>query len=243
MQIQRVDAGKGLAWFGEGWRMFTRDPGMWIVLTVVGAIVALVLGLIPLVGPMLLAMLIPGLTGGYLYAASESMSGRRIDVSQLFVALQQPEKRNPMLVLGAILLGFHILLMLIAVLLVGGSMGVMGMAGHSDNHALAAGAGVGLLLALLIISLIGLLVAMAFIYAIPLVMFTPSLPGEAIRSSLRACITNFLPLLVFSVIYLVLATLAAIPFMLGYLILMPVSFGAIFASYRDIYGNPSPIAP
>ncbi len=239
MQTQRVDAGRGLAWFGVGWRMFMADPGMWIVLTVIGAIIVLVLGLIPLVGPLLLALLLPGLAGGYFHAARESSAARRLDISHLFVALQMPEKRNPMLVLGAILLGFHILMMLVAVVMVGGSMGMMGVAGHTDNDALAAGAGIGLLLALLIISALGLVVAMAFFYAIPLVMFTDTQPGAAIASSLRASVVNFLPLLVFSVIYLLLAILAMLPFMLGYLVLVPVTFGAILASYREIYPEPA----
>lgn len=237
MQVQRVDAGKGLAWFGDGWRVFRADPGMWLALTLIGGVIAMALGLVPLLGPMLFALILPALLGGYMYAAREGLSGRPVEIGHLFIALQQLEKRNPMMVLGALLLGFHILMTLVAVLLVGGSMGMMGIAGHGDNNAMAAGAGLGLLLALLIISVVGLVVAMAFMYAIPLVMFADTKPVDALKSSISACLANFLPLLVFSVAYLVLAVIAAIPLMLGYLILMPVTFAAVVASYDDIYGH------
>jgi len=235
MQIHKVDAGKGLSWFADGWRLFMVEPGMWVVLTLLSGLVALLTHLIPVVGPLLFALLLPGLLGGLLYGAREVAAGRPLDISHLYLAFKDGPLRNPMLVLGAILLGAHIIMTLIALLLVGGSMGLMGLAGGGEQEALAAGAGIGILLAFLILSVIAFVLALAFLYAVPLVMFAAERPSAALRSSIAACLGNLLPLLVFGVFYLVLAVLAALPLMLGYLVLVPVTVGAVYTSYCDIY--------
>jgi uncharacterized membrane protein len=235
MAVQSVDLGKGLAWYGDGWAIFMRSPGMWIVFMILLLVIAVVLGLVPLLGSLLLALILPGLIGGVLYAARELSEQREMDISHLFIAFKEIEMRNSVLVLGAVMLGANILIMLITLVLVGSSMGAAGMMQQGQHDMMAAGFGVGMLLALLLVSGLGLLLSMAFFYAVPLVMFTGAKPLDAIRSSFSACITNILPLLVFGVVYIVLATIAMIPLGLGLLVLLPVTFGAIYASYRDVF--------
>lgn len=237
MQIQRVDASRGLGWFGAGWGLFKADIGMWVVLTILSGLVVLLTHLIPVVGPLLFALLLPGLLAGLLHAAREASEKRPLDIGHLYAGFKDERLRNPLLVLGAFLLAAHIVMTLVALLLVGGSMGLMGLAGGGEQEALAAGAGIGILLALLIITAIACVLALAFFYAVPLVLFAAAKPVEAMKSSIAACLANFLPLLVFGVFYLVLALLAALPLMLGYLVLVPVTIGAIYTSYREIYAS------
>jgi uncharacterized membrane protein len=66
-------------------------------------------------------------------------------------------------------------------------------------------------------------------------MFNDVPPIEAIKSSINASLKNVVPLVVFLLIYFVLAVIAAIPFFLGFLVLTPVTAAALYASYRDIY--------
>jgi uncharacterized membrane protein len=218
MQAQGVDMGKGLAWYGDGWEIFTRNPGMWIVLMILLLVIAAVLNLVPLLGPLLFALLLPGLFGGALYTAREAAEQREMDVSHLFIGFKDGAMRNALLVLGAVLLGANILFLFLALLLIGSGMGMAGM-----------------LLALLLLLLLGLLLSMVFLSAVPLVMFAAAEPVAAMKSSFSACLNNVLPLLLFGVIYIVLALIAMIPFGLGLLVLLPVTFGALYASYRDIY--------
>jgi uncharacterized membrane protein len=49
-----------------------------------------------------------------------------------------------------------------------------------------------------------------------------------------------LPLLVFGLVYLVLAVAAVIPLGLGFLVLGPVTVCAVYASYREIFGGSAP---
>lgn len=60
-------------------------------------------------------------------------------------------------------------------------------------------------------------------------------PVESIKTSFSACLKNILPLLVFGIIYFLLAIVAAIPILLGFLILIPVSILAMYCSYKSIF--------
>ena len=54
-------------------------------------------------------------------------------------------------------------------------------------------------------------------------------------SSLRANLRNILPLLVSGVLYLFVAVLATLPLLLGWIVLLPVSVGMLYRSYKDLY--------
>jgi uncharacterized membrane protein len=239
MQAQSVDFGKGLSWYGDGWEIFKGNPGMWIVFMILLFVIMAVLALVPVLGPLLLSLIMPGLLGGILYAAREAAAQREMDINHLFVGFKDVETRNALLVLGAVMVGASVIFMLIALILIGSSMSMAGMMNEGHQDMLAAGLGVGMLLAMLLMSTIGLLLSMAFFYAVPLIMFAAAKPVAAMKSSFAACLANILPLLLFSVVYIVLAAVAVIPFGLGMLVLLPVTFGAVYASYRDVFPPPA----
>jgi hypothetical protein len=51
--------------------------------------------------------------------------------------------------------------------------------------------------------------------------------------SFDGCTKNLLPLFIFSLLYLLVAILASIPFALGWFVLGPMTFGMWYAIYRD----------
>jgi len=69
-----------------------------------------------------------------------------------------------------------------------------------------------------------------------LVMLGGQNAWPAAQDSVAACWINVLPLLVFGLIYLVLAVVAAIPLLLGFLVLGPVTVCAVYASYEEVFG-------
>jgi uncharacterized membrane protein len=75
------------------------------------------------------------------------------------------------------------------------------------------------------------------LYAAPLVLFAGVPPVHSLKLSLKACLGNWLPLLVFGLILIPLTILASLPLMLGWLFLIPIVMIAIYASYRDIFGG------
>jgi uncharacterized membrane protein len=208
---------------------------------------SIVLSFIPFIGSLALLIISPALIGGFMYAASELDKGNNIEIGYLFQGFRDKDRMNKLLVLGGIYLLVQILLMVVMLFLFSGNammsagemsnvdpatMMAAGEAGNIDPAAMmSSGMGLSMLLAILI----GLTVMLGFIYATPLVMLGNMAPVESIKASYSACFKNILPLLVFGLIYLLLAVIAAIPIGLGFLILIPVSILALYCSYKSIF--------
>ena len=78
---------------------------------------------------------------------------------------------------------------------------------------------------------------MAWWFAVPLVALNGAKPLDALKASFAASWANVGALLVYGLIFLVLAILASIPMGLGWLVLAPVATGASFASWREVFGD------
>jgi len=240
MEAQHVSAERGWGWYGNGWRFFMRNPGIWILLVVIYMAISVVLGLIPLLGGLINALLGPALFGGLLYGCARLEAGEPLEVAHLFQAFRDSGRTGPMLVLGAITLAGALLALLLGGGLMFGGMYGTHMMGEG-GPAMSAGALSGLgLLGLLVILAINLVVAMALFYATPLVMLEGMAPVDAMKTSISGCLRNIVPLLLFGILFIVLAFLAAIPLALGFLVLIPVGVGAVYQSYREVYpGRPA----
>lgn len=253
-KAQRADSDKGTAWLGEGWRIFRADPGNWVLLALAAGVVTVALSLIPWIGSLVFALIMPCLIGGLLLAVHETAGGRPLRLAPLIAAFVDGLRCRPLLLLGAATVVIDLAMNAITVVMMGGSLSVIAiLGGGGDQQLMLASADMGLLLALLLDSLILLIWAMAMFYAIPLVVFGVARPFSALINSLKACIVNFMPLLVISVLWLLLALLATLPLIVGYLImdsmtksvallllsgylvLVPVTVGILYASYRDIF--------
>ncbi len=238
-QPQKVDISEGLNWFGCGWELFRRAWSGWLTLLLVSLVVLFVLALIPVAGQLLVSLITPPLLGGLYVAAAKVDDGQAIDVATLFDGLRDPAKRDPLLVLGGLLVAAAVVSLLIIAVTLGGTglfAVMLGEGGEVDPLAgisIGAGTVIGLLLAVTVelVALAGLF------YAVPLVVFDNAPPLPAVLSSIDACLKNVLPLFVFGLIYLILAILAALPLGLGFIVLIPVSFCAGYCSYKSVYGR------
>ena len=93
----------------------------------------------------------------------------------------------------------------------------------------------GLMLSLLLSLALSVPVVMAIWFAPALVFFNNMQPVEALKASFEACMKNVLAFLVYGLIVLVLAFFAALPVGLGFLVLIPVLAGSVYAAYRDVF--------
>jgi uncharacterized membrane protein len=235
IQVKQADVGQGVAWIGSGFRNFMKNPGMWIVLGLVLLICYIGISLIPFLGSLLVSLVSPVLTAGMLYAAKQAEDGQPVEFSHLFRGFQESRALNGLLALGAVMVAGTIASMIVMFMLVGSAFMASMQAGGPEELSLLA-LGTGGLIGLLLVLSIQLLVAATLVYAIPLVMFKGAAVGEAMSASINACIENWLSLLVFGAIFLIVAIVAALPFGLGLIVLLPASFGMLYASYRDIFG-------
>jgi len=249
IDVRKMPAGRGVGWLGDGWRTFTASPGMWLVLTLIWLVIGVALQTVPLVGMLAGLFVTPILGGGLLLAADDVRRGRELDIGTLFRPVVDVRTRNPMLVLGGIYLGANMAVMLACMIVVIGGMGMAvignGMpaqaggtdAGQIDPSVLLAMGGTFLFVLLLIVALV-LLVTVLFYFAIPLVAFGRMEPGQAIGTGTRALLRNWAALTILGLIYLPLSLLATIPLGLGWLVLLPMTIGMWYASYRDVFPEP-----
>jgi hypothetical protein len=224
MEAKSVEPNAVQSWVVRGWQLFVKNPGMWLFLTFIGLVVDVILALFPLrlLGSLALAVITPALFSGLLYGAAKLDNGRSLNVEDLFRGLTDPVKRIPLLKLGV-------------VTVVAAIPGLIGLWMFKGGVFLT-------LLGSLIVAALSVAVAVALIYACPLVMFAGMDPVEAVKNSIDTCRKNIVPMAVFGGMFLFAAVVAAIPLWLGFLVLLPVTVCAVYASYKDLYGQPEPIS-
>jgi hypothetical protein len=229
-----VASDRGLGWWTDAWALFMRNPVMWVVLGLIFIVAMMAVGMVPLLGGVVIALVLPALAGGWMLAARKVQDGGALEVGDLFLGFQG-ERIGPLLVLGALLLAAMVVIGLVAGVLGAGAVFgmMMGGARHSAGGMMA---GIGAGFAALAVGLVlGAIVTMAFWYAPALVVFRKTPPIEALQLSVNATLKNVVPFLVFGVIYIVASIVASIPFGLGWIVLAPVSLLTAFVSYRDVF--------
>lgn len=235
MEPARVTTAQALAWFTSGWRVFAMAPLQWVVLTILYVLAALCFGFVPLVGPIAWTIITPALYCGLLAIAWDQEAGRGFSMGRVLSGLSDRDARNPLLLLGAILFAAELVVVLVA--MASGGAALLALAGMGAGPPAGPQAASGLGLAALLVALGVAVVVAAFVYAAPLVAFAGAGPGEALKSSVRACLVNVVPMTVAGLVLVLATVIAMLPLGLGLLVLTPVVLGALFASYRDLYGE------
>ena len=69
-----VAAGNGLAWWQEGWRLFTLSPWVWIAITLSFLVILILLHLVPLIGSFASTILTPVLVAGMMAGCNATAS-------------------------------------------------------------------------------------------------------------------------------------------------------------------------
>lgn len=231
---QSVAFGNGWQWIAQGWALFMRQPGMWILLTIASFALFFVLGLIPLAGFVASSLLWPVIWAGFAIACRDLERGEELRFAHLFAGFRNRPGR--LIAIGALLLAATAAIFALAALLADLSVAGMFssiMLGRSD--AAFVGAGLAVLVWILIVLGLSLPVYMAGWFAPALVALQGLAVGDALKASLYASLKNVLPFLLYGVVLFAFAVVASLPLMLGWLALGPVLIASVYASYRDIF--------
>jgi uncharacterized membrane protein len=235
-----VAAGRGAEWLGQGWALFRQAPLVWLLALIFMAGVQLLLSLVPLLGGLASQLVAPVLAAGLL-AFSRGVAERgEAEFDALLAGFR--ERLGPLLLLGLLNIAFMVLIMLLAggmlAAVTGTSILHLDVARNPDQLLQElAGAGLGLALVLLVTLALVLLVGAAMWYAPALVFLAGLQPMDALRESLRAGLHNWLPLLVFSLLAMVLMVVAVLPLGLGLLVAVPLLGAAYYPSVVDLFGQ------
>ena len=238
-----LPAGAGWDWIAGGWKLFVRAPLMWIIAMVLILIAFILLGLVPILGGIVVQLLQPVIGAGLIVACHSLERGGEFELEHLFAGF----KRNfgSLVVVGALFLLGGILILLVFLAFIGFSVGAAFLTVDPEQilNAVMASALTVLVGVLVMLALMVPLVA-AYWFAPALVVMHDMSPLAALRESFFASFRNFIPFLVYGIILFVLAIVAAIPFGLGYLVLVPVVMASTYVGYRQIFTDEAtPVAP
>ena len=239
---RQLAAGRGAAWWSEGWRIFKASPVLWIGVIVVMMLVMFVLNVVPFLGGIAAMILWPVFGGGLMLGCHALAQGRPLAFEHLFAAFKDG-RAAPLVILGLIGLAAGTLLVLVTTMF---GFGVAGLAGASfyafsdPTTAMGnawAGAGIATLLIVVLLLIGSTLFWMAWFFATPLIVLNRASPVDALKASFDASFRNLGALAVFGLVFMGLAIVASIPFALGWLVLGPVAVGASYAAWREVFGD------
>jgi len=231
-ESREVDAGACFDWLQQGWAMFLVNPGVWIGSTVLLLVMLMAISIVPFFGQIAGHLLVPLFGAGMFQICRQLAHGDEPQITDLFIGFRQ--HAGHLVMIGVVFAASIFGLALLAFLLVSG--GVLGgvITGRVAGFGIAFG---GFLLAALLVLILSVPVIMAVWFAPVLVLFHGMKPLAAMRASFEAGARNWLAMVIFGIFLIVALFFAMLPLGLGLLLLLPIFSGAVYASYRDIFGG------
>lgn len=237
MNARTVSAGNGMQWIADGFNLFAKNAVMWIVLTVLLVIGVIVVAVIPILGSLALMLLWPVLVAGLLLGCRALDDGKPLELQHLWAGFLSGDRLSQLIIVGVVYLIATIIITAIAF----AAIGVPALSSIRGGGATNMGAVMSLMGSMMIGVLLAFAllipVMMAMWFAPPLILFNNMGAVDAMKASFAACLRNIVPFLIYGVIAFILNIVAAIPFGLGYLVLIPVLVCSLYASYKDIFAE------
>lgn len=231
---RHAPAGEGVAWIGEGWRYFVRSPLMWIISLVILFIIAVALAFVPIVGQIAFQVLSPVFSAGFVVACRAIERGGEFELEHLFAGFRR--HFGSLAIVGVIFMALVIVLLLVFAMFFGFSILAGFMAGDPEQAmAAVAASSLTMLLGALVCLALFIPVLAAYWFAPALVVMHGMAPVAAMKESLVACVRNFIPMLIWSIVMTVVLVVASIPLGLGLLVAVPVMIASSYAAYRAIF--------
>jgi hypothetical protein len=245
MNIRIVNASHGWRWIAAGILLFRRNPLLWVSLIAVLFVGSRVLLAIPLVG-VIAVLVAPNFFAGLAHGAQALDQGKPLRLA--YLASGFLKNAAQLITIGGVSLVGQFL-MLMAMVLVGGesitgiSKTMAGGSATPETIEAMRAAAPRMMLAMIVGFGVSLPLVMAVWFAPLLVFFDDVKPLAALLLSLRACLKNILPLLIYGMAVLVPLliltpiSLAAREPDLGLWLLAPILVPSIYASYKDLFAG------
>ena len=227
----------GVSWVADGFRYFRQAPFVWMVMTVIVVLTTALLSLVPLVFLLTFPLSIL-FAGGMMLGCAAIDRGEPLRVSHLFAGFQT--HTGALVGLGGLYLAASVLVMLLMAGVVASFplpafdkvlMAAPGTLLPSQLQALMVWVVVVNLLAMLLLTP----VVMAVWFAPALIVLQGLDAVTAARLSLKACLVNWRPFLLYGVLAMALLLLAMLLFGLGLLVAVPVLAASVYAGWKDVF--------
>jgi len=227
-----VEAGRGVGWISEGFGLFKMAPGIWIANIVIFFIIVMIMSIIPFIS-LVMNIIMPVFTAGFMLGCRDLDKGENLQIGHLFAGFQN--RTGALIGVGAL----YLLMIIVVMTVVFGGMFMFGggMAMMEDPEAMQSGMmGPGFMIAVLLGTALMIPVVMAYWFAPALVVFNEDLGVvEAMKMSFMGCLKNIIPFLIYGIVVMVLAVVASIPLMLGWLVLGPMLIASMYVAYKEVF--------
>jgi hypothetical protein len=229
----KVPAGNSINWLQDGFNHFSQDAVTWILILIVGLAITLAVSFIPYFGS---AAQYSALiwTAGLMAGCAAQDQGRSLNINHLFAGFSH--NFVPLLtacvVVGVVSAALGFLVNVFSTTFF--SQAVL----FIEPEDIGANFNWSYFVLGLCIYMLLILPVMAAVWFLPaLVMLNNIPPIQAMSMSFRACLINFWPLFVYSLLLGLILIVAVFPIGLGLLVAVPLMYGSIYRSYKDIFIN------
>lgn len=257
----------GYRWLSEGIKLFFSQPWPWLALVGVTLLTILLLSLLPFLGLVAIFTLFPGVVAGFMLASRSATEHQAINFQHLVAGFKTAGR--PLLAVGG--QAFLVFFLVLVLILLGWREEfqhlVQLMQSQTPDREAFMAAAQQLTQASIIAIAAFLFLAIATWFAPALVLFHKMEARPAMRLSIRACLSNFAPFLVFCVLLILLdlvtsfllrLAISAIRAIVGeqfagslaLFLTFPIIcaflaalFAAAYISYRDIFEQPPAAEP
>ena len=240
-QGRRIENGSGTEWLSHSYYvLFKRAPIGWILAALVMHALIICIALVPLIGSIASVMLKPVFLGGMLLGCAAAERGEPMNLHYLFEGFQRHTEKLVILglltLIATLALSICIGVLILIMAGIGILIGVFGGTGSDGVRVmLIVGACMGGLLIVCLLVYASVILSMAISLAPALIIFHDMSPSAAFSAGITASRKNFWMVLTFSLVMGMLYLLGALPLLLGWLLLMPLSITASYAAYREIF--------
>ena len=228
-----VAAGNGWRWIADAWAFTGLQRGTFIGVFVLLVLIGVAVSVIPILGTIAGALLMPVINGGFILGCDAVRRGEKLEVGHLFAGFQN--HAGKLVALGGVSLAALVAMVLVVTVIFGSTIGLIFLGGGQPGPDDAMTFLATLMLAALVMVALSIPLYMALWFAGPLIVLNQYDVVPALKTSFYACLKNILPFLIWSIALFVLAILATIPLALGWLLLGPVFVTSVYLSYRDIF--------
>ena len=244
MNIRSVDATHGWRWLAEGIVIFRKSPAQWLLFVVILFAGSRLLLALPFMG-FAAILLAPNCLAGLAHGAQALTQGKPLRLG--YLASGFLKNGAPLVTIGGVSLVGQFLMLMGMTVVAGDALSeiakTMAAGAITPDTVNAMRAAAPRMLLSVIVGLgISLPVMLAVWFAPLLVFFDDMKPLPAMVLSLKACLKNVLPLLVYSITVMVpLFVIMQIGMALtrqpdfGIWLLAPVLVPSLYASYRDLF--------
>ncbi|HYG33055.1 MAG TPA: BPSS1780 family membrane protein [Methylophilaceae bacterium] len=236
VQSRQVGTRRGLDWLVQGFALFRRNPLLWVALFSAYLLMGTILSMVPVLGPILLNLVAPVFVAGFMIGCRALDRGGDLEISHLFAGFRQHAAQ--LITIGGIyMVG---IIIIVGIMFLGTDQAAL-QAAMTGERMSAEETRAVLGERFLLTSLIGLLLlvplVMAYWFAPVLAAFHGLSGPAAMKESFFACLRNIGPFLIYGVVSMVLLVVAAIPFGLGLLVMIPTMIASLYMSYKDVFAD------